>query len=305
MTENILNKLEKNKTQSHSKILTVDEYSFLKKFIINEYNKNNSLTKIAKNLKITRKIVTKYITDSGITIINKQNLLRVKDNLFNNINTEYDAYWLGFCLADGYINDVGQFELSLKSTDYLHLYKFAEYIEYTGNIVESQPVKCNNKIFYRCRLNFATQHLVSNFHKFGIVPRKSMIMDLPENIPNELFRHFVRGYFEANGFLSHRNGKKLVVSFSGCNLIITKLVNLIPGNFSLRIDPRRHKNYLIANSCSNRSKLFLNYIYSDCSIYLDRKYEKYIAVQSRNILNYEGAISEKGETPNTEINTII
>ena len=167
--------------------------------ILKMYADGISLTKIGNTLNISRWKATKIVRENGIEIVNKQNLLRVREDLFQTIETEEDAYWLGFIYADGYISDGGEFELSLKSTDSGHLHKFAKFINYTGNIVDKQPVKCKGKTYYRCRLAFRAKSLSQRFSDLGIVPRKSCILTYPKYLKEELHKHFIRGYTDGDG----------------------------------------------------------------------------------------------------------
>ena len=61
----------------------------------------------------------------GYNIVNKQNLLRIDENIFDNIDSEEKAYWLGFIFADGCIyisrrhNKLSyRFYMGLKESDY-------------------------------------------------------------------------------------------------------------------------------------------------------------------------------------------
>ena len=55
-----------------------------------------------------------------------QNKTKFNENIFDCIDTEEKAYWLGFIFADGSIRSNGSFifELSLKGSDINHLHKF-------------------------------------------------------------------------------------------------------------------------------------------------------------------------------------
>lgn len=159
-------------------ILSKEEMAFLKQEIIKLNQNGMSFTKISKELDIERPTIRAWMKSINYQIINKHNELKVRDNLFDVIETEEDAYWLGFIYADGYISDGGMFELCLKYTDYGHLIKFAKYCEYDINkIVSKQKTNFTNS--FRCRLSFAAQHLKSNFTRQGIIPRKSLILTFP------------------------------------------------------------------------------------------------------------------------------
>ena len=69
------------------------------------------------------------LQENGIEVINYQNLTKFNENVFDSIDTEEKAYWLGFIFADGYISLKGNsFELSLKGSDSEHLDKFNKFM---------------------------------------------------------------------------------------------------------------------------------------------------------------------------------
>lgn len=60
-------------------------------------------------------------------------------NAFNRIETEEDAYWLGFLLADGYVSGgIKPFiQLKLGAKDLEHLKKFVKYLKYDSfNVIK-------------------------------------------------------------------------------------------------------------------------------------------------------------------------
>ena len=86
-----------------------------------------SLTKLATKYNITRWTLTKKLRELGIEIVNRQNKAKFDEHIFDNIDTEEKAYWLGFIYADGNISSITEntkryeFELSLKGSDINHL----------------------------------------------------------------------------------------------------------------------------------------------------------------------------------------
>ncbi len=280
--------------------------------ILKMYADGISLTKIGNTLNISRWKATKIVRENGIEIVNKQNLLRVREDLFQTIETEEDAYWLGFIYADGYISDGGEFELSLKSTDSGHLHKFAKFINYTGNIVDKQPVKCKGKTYYRCRLAFRAKSLSQRFSDLGIVPRKSCILTYPKYLKEELHKHFIRGYTDGDGSfnlytykqkeLNKRNGKPRLdlldfrYALKGTKDVLLNIQKIFNINTKLFDRHRNQCSYSFNTGGRHRVINILNYLYQDSTIHLDRKYEIYqkIAVHQGNLKNYYCGIKQGG-----------
>lgn len=240
-----------------------------------------SINRISKIVNITPDYLSKKMRKRGIKIVNHQNKLLIRKDIFQNgIEMEADAYWLGFLYADGYISDTGRLELSLKASDYKHLEKFKDFCGFTGNWIKSSNVECGNKIYKRCRLGFATQHLKKLFFKLGIVPRKSSSLKFPNFVKDNLLIHFIRGYIDGDGgfnYYKQSSGN----SYIPCLYIIgtESILNGIINYFQL------HKNKFLTKS--ENSKVYqtayrgkyvlpiLHLLYKDADIYLDRKFNKY------------------------------
>lgn len=245
----------------------------LEKIII--LNKKLSMTKICKKYRISRKVLRRLLLEKKkYSPVNRQNLLRVREDLFLQIRTEEDAYWLGFIYADGYISSSGKFELSLKHSDYQHLLKFAIYCGFDiDKVVKCQPVG----EYFRCRISFATQHLQKRFTKLGVVPQKSLRLTFPTFLKEKLIPHFIRGYFDGDGNIYYRNIYKRSSTVLGTKEFLTVLKNIVPIKNNGTI--RRINNIYVFTFNSLGSDKFLNYLYKNCTIFLERKYKNYKSYQ--------------------------
>ena len=87
------------------------------------YKNGVSLSQIGKELGINRKRLSKDFKKLGIEIVQNGQKYLYNQNIFEIIDTEEKAYWLGFLYADGYININHGVELCLAECDYEHLIK--------------------------------------------------------------------------------------------------------------------------------------------------------------------------------------
>lgn len=99
-----------------------------------------------------------------------------------------------------------------------------------------------------------------------------------DQVPKNLLRHFLRGYFDGDGWFSN-TGKCFQVGLIGTEDFIKGFLNAIDNiNKENKIfDVHRAdgaKRYVFSGYDDVLN--FLNYIYKDSSIYLDRKYEHYL-----------------------------
>ena len=266
------------KGRNLSCILTKEELDFLANHITEKNKSGVSVANLIKEFRANKRFITKCFKQYNHTVVNLQNQLSVREDLFGSISTEEDAYWLGFLYADGCITDDGYIHLSLKSTDKNHLEKFAKYINWS-NKVKTYRAKCGNKTHEKCSVQFASQHLKSNFIKLGLVPRKSLILTFPtsEQVPSNLMTHFIRGYFEGDG---HIKTRKNTISFEllGTYEFLEGLIsflNLEKSVFLIRKDKRHLGNtYRLALKTQKSLEIFHD-MYDNATVYLDRKYEKF------------------------------
>ena len=254
----------------------------LDKDIIPKYNQGISLSKLAKEYNTSIPTLSKKLKERGIQITNRQNLVKFNENVFDSIDTEEKAYWLGFIFADGYISSRDySFELSLSSVDTEHLVKFNKFVQHQKNNVKIGTQKCKDKEFTRCRWGIVNKHLWNVLNNYGCTPRKSNTLLFP-NI--EIFKDesliipFIRGYFDGDGCLTNRLHKPKA-SFVGTAQFLTVLkeylIKYSINTGKLVIDPREEFTRTLIISQSDVFK-FLHLIYDNAIIYLDRKYNKFI-----------------------------
>ena len=204
---------------------------------------------------------------------------------FSKIDSEEKAYWLGFVTADGNVivkNKKGNFELGLCSKDIGHLEKFKQALKYEGNI-KHKIVTLGTKKHNAYRITLHDYNFCLDLISLGCVPKKSLILEFPEDgfMPRELYRHYIRGFFDGNGSISTHKSKLHLNCLSTYNFLF-KMIEVIKEDIK---DDLGEFNVLKHGNISQWSKtgtfaiIIANYLYNDATIYLDRKFElvkKYI-----------------------------
>lgn len=197
----------------------------------------------------------------------------VNHTYFDNIDTEEKAYWLGFIMADGCVykqENTYRFQVNLSTIDINHLEKLNKAVDstykviskdYRGDLISS--LRYNNKEFCESLI------------KQGIVPRKSGREQIPQSIPENLLRHFIRGYFDGDGCLYiYPDNKRATLSFvSSLDLVsnIKTIIESIEGYVAPKAIVQRGKAYYIQVSNLDTISKMYEYLYKDCTIFLDRK----------------------------------
>lgn len=195
--------------------------------------------------------------------------------IFEKVDTEEKAYWLGFLYADGSVGSMdNRIELGLAEVDKKHIEKFKSFIG------------LDNKISYRpktksYRYTFKDKIFKEILIKQGCVPKKSLILTFPteEQVPKELLRHFIRGYFDGDGCFCN-TAACFEASFIGTEAFIKECLLNLPSNLntSLSIKNVHRKDGAKKYGFYSYDDVlaFLSFMYDDCHIYLERKYQKYI-----------------------------
>lgn len=273
-----------------------------------EFLKNNygilSLSEIAKCLNTTKSSIACKSTRLGLTKKNNGNV-----NIFEKINTEESAYWLGFIYADGYIvknikdKNHCNYELGieLNSIDIKHLSKFNSIfnnyykIESKVKNMNSIDILNNKEISHRthetCLIRIYNKKIVEDLINNDLVQNKTNSDIFPKIEDDEMFLHFLRGYIDGDGsYVIDKNGR-IKISIAGnnekCFIYILK---------RLRDKYNINGNYYKDRSCfklqiSKKEDVLklIDLLFDNANIYLDRKFEKIInikkAVYDRNIIN--------------------
>jgi len=247
------------------------------------YNSGLSTVKIGKILNIHYSRVRDILIRNGVTLrSNKINSRKyhVDHNYFKEIDNEEKAYWLGFIYADGYISSAEKSKkigISLSDVDKEHLQKFNKSINSDYPIKEytsESGYSVGNKY---CRTLITSENLYDDLLRHGVYEHKSLILN-PPNITDDLKRHFIRGYLDGDGTISH-NGNSYYVGFVGTKMMLEWIYEYAKENnikFNFRIEKRKEEceAYSFKIHGYNAYK-FLEKIYSDSSIYLNRKYRRY------------------------------
>ena len=196
-------------------------------------------------------------------------------DIFKKIDSEEKAYWLGFLYADGSVGSTdNRIELTLAEKDLHHMEKFKNFIG------------LDNKISYReqtksYRYTFKNKDFKQNLINLGCIPQKSLKLKFPteEQVPRHLIRHFIRGYFDGDGHFTN-TPKCFEAGFISTFDFITECLKHLPN--SLKKDSKIQKVHREDGAkrysfySYNDVKTFLDFMYKDCTIYLDRKYEHYL-----------------------------
>lgn len=198
---------------------------------------------------------------------------------FDEIDTPEKAYWLGFLYGDGYIiNRWCGFGCALRESDKEHLVLFLQAIKCSSLDCLRYQAKTKAWRFQLCSTIFYNRLRELGFSVDKTYAQSREIFD---NVPNSLKIDFLRGLWDANGYVA--------VSSEGCNLagyvcsnevLVQSLVDFINEDFGENFcRVVKNDSYPRIRLSAAKAKRFCDWLYKDRTPVLARKYEKYLLLR--------------------------
>lgn len=241
---------------------------------IQMYVENNfPISKIAKEFHIDRHRLSRELRNRGVVVSRTSSKYKYTEDYFEDISTENKAYWLGFMYADGYVSLVdNKIELGLKESDVSHIEKLRD------EICPGKPIqyKKSSKSYRLCCTN---KPLAKSLANCGCVPNKSLVLTFPtkEVLPKEMYKHFIRGYFDGDGCISYSTNNGLSISVQGTKQFIGYIRDFLTTELGLTTTTLIIKKSVVEwRKTGVQAKKVLDYLYRDSNISLYRKYNKYV-----------------------------
>ena len=236
----------------------------------------------------------KFIEDNYPLTTNHTSNRRIRHSIFSKIETELQAYLLGFYAADGNINEKRKtlrIHLQKRDSELVYLYKDIIGPDARTFVVEEHKTTGRNGKEITAHESFGvditSSQLCNDLVNLGIGYAKSYLdLQIPKQIPKELIRHFIRGYFDGDGsfiiWLAIEKGKSDRVrgKFDICAKSASILNEFI--KFFAQYDVKINLNYLkrddmyrISTSSKKEVTKIFNILYQDSHFYLTRKFDKF------------------------------
>lgn len=196
---------------------------------------------------------------------------------FETIDTEKKAYFLGLITADGCVykptvKGQMQLHLQLKNNDEYIIKKLLEELNLTKQ-------KINN---YQnlSKLCICSDKICNDLKKYGIEQRKTYTLKFPQNIPQNMFRHYLRGYFDGDGCVfvdTNHNSIKYACSslqfLKDLKLKLEQDFNIISNDKISSFNEDSY--YSLVYSRQESFKNYYYFFYKESTIYLTRKKLKF------------------------------
>ena len=220
---------------------------------------------------------------------------RVRQNFFEKIETEVQAYLLGFYAADGNINEKRKtFRIHLQQSDSELVYLYKDLISPDARLftMKEHVVKARNGQLVTAHesigVDINSSKICNDLVNLGFGYNKTYVdLKLPK-IDDKLIRHFIRGYFDGDGTISYyyckpdlkwKKNERIRGYASICGktkTMIEEIAHFLKKNNikSSTCFAKRDKMWILTIPKSQLKKLY-DLFYKDSYFYLSRKFNKF------------------------------
>mgnify|MGYP000220825008 CR=1 FL=1 len=171
--------------------------------IAEEYLKGKTISDLAKSFNVSNTVIKRCLKNQKIfprTNSEVHQKYVIYSEYFNQIDTMNKAYLLGFLCADGWVTDRNEFGVVVKTSDAGILLFFKKELKTDKEI---KPVNEGEAL----ELRLQNKHIADKLKEYGIVPRKSLILNIETVIDkaklnSSQIKAFLLGYFDGDGGFS-------------------------------------------------------------------------------------------------------
>lgn len=200
-------------------------------------------------------------------------------NYFNSINTPEKAYILGLLYADGNINqEINRVSISLQDIDKDILDEIKAVLEIEKPLRLIDYNSKNKNWHNQYCLAVSNKHFANALFNHGLIPKKSLVLKFPRNLPLYLYPHFFRGYMDGDGNIS-KSTRDRRVRFVSSESFCEDAKLFIETQLQINASIKDCKNNLLTKelciSGGIQAKTFLDWIYLEADMYIKRKYDIY------------------------------
>ena len=212
------------------------------------------------------------------------------ETVFDNIDSEEKAWLLGLIVSDGCLYERRMcVQIALKHTDIDALEKAKIILKYSGPIytrlartytslkgIAYHHSESKTLCIYSKKIYFALINL-------GVMPRKSTKETLPK-VHETLLPHLVRGTWDGDGAVYNNNNNRQQhhwrVALVGSAPLLTSIADIAYSVVGVKKPVHKCKgNWHSFTLCSRNALKWCDYMYKDATVYMDRKYQKYLEMK--------------------------
>lgn len=254
--------------------------------IIGLYKNGMGCTLLSQKYECAESTILHLLQRNGIETGINHRKYHFDERFFEKIDTPEKAYIVGFVAGDG--SQDGN-DLRISITDLELLEKIKVVMDLDIPIKYVKPRTPSHKPQYLLRL--CSREMCKDLDRLGLIKNKTFKTYFPteDQVPNNLLSHWHRGLLDADGTICIQKNRKMTqyIGYIGNDLLIDGINNYISKLFGFSfhyIDSYGKYNDKIKNiRCRDIKQIvtFLDWLYADSTIHLDRKYQKYLELKAK------------------------
>ncbi len=264
-----------------AKLTDKQKIEVVEKYLTGDY----TCQKLGNEYNITKVSIRDILIRRGIKLKSNSESHRkytLNENYFDIIDTEDKAYFLGLLYADGCnCTNNNCIEISLQEEDKSILDTFNITIGSNKPLYFKQIKVKNPKRKNQYKLEIVSKYMSQKLLELGCIPKKSLTLKFPDEnqVPHYLLQHFIRGYFDGDGHIGIYNKRiyfNIVSTIHFCihlKDVIEKQLNIICKINNVKSNTITKRLVITGNM---NIKNFLDWLYKDATVYLDRKYNLFL-----------------------------
>ena len=213
--------------------------------------------------------------------INRASPYTFNEHWLDELDSPEKFYFLGFFAADGCnFKKQNNAKIKLQKRDTELLEKFGKLLESDRPVYDVyEKATKERKESYQSNLKLTSKYFCSRLEELGLPERKTYCLHFPNYIPEKYLRDYIRRVFDGDGSITiNRDGKPRGSSdIAGHPCFLKELKSVLEDMLSINI-----VFYQVGENCAhlkiNRQediKLFMDWMYQNSSLYLERKFQIY------------------------------
>lgn len=205
------------------------------------------------------------------------------DSFFDKIDNEAAAYFVGLLLSDGCIKTEGNgVSLALTESDGYIVEKLSNLILGFNNVKIYNYKNGKLNVRPRAQLSIYSKRIKERLIEIGLTPKKSLTVEAPiDFIEPSVFHHFLRGLWDGDGCWTKQNVCYLIGSTKCCKQLQEHLNKLgYKCNYREAFNINQTLMGFIHFTAQEQTVKFGDWLYSDATIFLTRKKDKYLKIKA-------------------------
>lgn len=292
----------------------------LKNEIVEEYLSGISIMKLHEKYGPCKKSISNLLKERGIKIRSSNDEIyqikspyRFNEHWLDELDCAEKFYFLGFFAADGCNKEErNNITIKLQEGDKGILEKFKKLLDSDRPIYSGQDKGDSRKtVSNYVTLNLTSKYFCQRLHELGLPKAKTYIIQFPKYVPDKYMRDYIRGVFDGDGNITvsyaNPNSPKGCCNIAGIQQFLKPISDYLTKKLNVHVNLHGRDDTVAYSMAVNRQediKVFLDWMYKDATIYLQRKYDKYQEFLSVRDFSKE-TIGQKRRRIKTQENEII